>query len=84
MILPQGTVWCPHKRETAAQTRQLKDLECIDNFRQTHTQKKYFVLTEKLLVLELLVTERGYLALVSAISEQLKDRNKKSHQLLQI
>lgn len=83
MILPQRTVQYLHKWETAAQIRQLKDLECIDNFTQTHTHKKYVVLTEKLLGLEFLVTERAYLGFVSAISEQLKDRNKKSHQPLQ-
>lgn len=59
--------WCPHKWETAAQTRQLKDSECIDNFGQT---QKVFILTEKLLVLEFMVLERAYFGFASAILEE--------------
>lgn len=56
---------CSHKQETGVQTRQLKDSHCIDNFRQT--PKIFCTLTEKLLGLEFLATERACFGFASAI-----------------
>lgn len=56
---------CPHKQEAGVQTRQRKDSQCIDNFRQT--AKIFRTLTEKLLGLEFLATERACFGFASAI-----------------